>query len=121
MPDLQTLINNIDNLRMDAELNVVSSHSSFRSVLQRDARVRALLNHLYDHPRDHLPVFMHITKLLKDHPDPHYAHPHDAIIAVLLYVVGECGMYESSRYALRFPKLFWAKRIAEDNLTGMYK
>jgi hypothetical protein len=113
---LSDLLEQIESVHFAAQMNIFSGFRSFRRALADHEYVDALMDHLKRHPHDNERVFQRFLDLLDKNERPEFLHPYDPALACYLWVLGETNprlAYSAVEHALRTPRLWWARRLAQ--------
>jgi hypothetical protein len=121
---LNDLLEQIESVHFAAQMNIFSGFRSFRRALVDHEYVNALMDYLRQHPHEIERVFQRFLDLLEKNDRPEFLHPYDPALACYLWVLGETSPRLVSlavEQALRTPRLWWARKLAQHILEKAQK
>lgn len=113
--NLRNVLEQIESVRFAVDLNIASGFRPLLQTVSGHEFIRQLAEKLRQSPENKQEVFMRLHNLLKDNPNPEYAHPHDTAVTGYLYALSLTEptlAHLACKQVLRTPQLWWARKLA---------
>jgi hypothetical protein len=114
---LEEFFNEIESISFAVRYSVASGFRTVKNGLEIDEILRELIEVVQNSPEKRQQVLQRLQMLLKENPQPEYAHPKDEALVGYLYVLSQTDdilTLQAIENILQTPKLWWARRLAEE-------